>query len=148
MESLGQKLGGLLLPGDLVYLSGELGAGKTTLARGIARGMGFEGRVSSPTFTLMNVYQGRCPVYHFDFYRLSEEELEDLGLEDFLGGEGICLIEWPEAGKEMLPPEALRIDISLEKDDYDLPRQVVIQGQIKAGRDLLKGLKNIVNTGC
>ena len=147
MEMLGKRLGRALAPGDLVYLSGELGAGKTTLARGIARGLGYEGRVNSPTFTLMNVYQGRCPIYHFDFYRLSEEELDDLGLEDYLGGEGICLIEWPAAGEKALPRAAWRVDIALVENDYELPRQVTVRGPAAADKTIWEGMRDIVDSG-
>ncbi len=147
MEMLGEKLGHLLLPGDLIYLCGELGAGKTTLARGIARGLGFNGRVNSPTFTLMNVYNAKCPIYHFDFYRLAESELDDLGLEDYLGRDGICIIEWPEAGQNVLPREAIWIDIELTQNDYDLPRQVIIGGKISASQNLMEGLKRDADPG-
>lgn len=138
MESLGEKVAAVLESGDLVYLMGELGAGKTTLVRGIARGLGYRGRVNSPTFTLMNIYQS-CPViYHFDFYRLEGRELTDLGLEDYLEQEALALIEWPQAGfslqgqpgnSDMLPREAIYINIELTDDDYDRERQVNISVQ-------------------
>lgn len=138
MESLGEKVAAVLEGGDLVYLMGELGAGKTTLVRGIARGLGYRGRVNSPTFTLMNIYQSSPVIYHFDFYRLEGRELTDLGLEDYLEQEGLALIEWPQAGFSMqdqpgnsdtLPREAIYINIELTDDDYDRERQVSISVQ-------------------
>lgn len=138
MERLGEKIAAVLNSGDLVYLLGELGAGKTTLVRGIARGLGYLGRISSPTFTLMNIYPSSPVIYHFDFYRLEGRELTDLGLEDYLEQEGLALIEWPQAGLlrqdqpddgDTLPREALYINIELTDDDYDRERQVYISVQ-------------------
>ena len=126
MQLLGKKIAPLLTKGDIVYLHGELGAGKTTLVRGITRGMGYPGKVTSPTFTLMNIYPVDPDIYHFDFYRLEENDLNDLGLDDYLEGEGITLIEWPEVGLNILPSEALVISISLVDDDYDRERKVEI----------------------
>lgn len=148
MEALGGMLASCLKPGDLVYLSGELGAGKTTLTRGIVRGLGYPGRVNSPTFTLMNVYQARFTVYHFDFYRLDEGGLLDLGLDDYLGREGICIVEWPEIGKNLLPGDALWIDIILSDDDYEGPRQVVVRGAGRRAELIIERLKALVNSGC
>lgn len=147
MEWLGRQLGGLLQAGDLVCLSGELGAGKTTFTRGIAGGLDYKGRVNSPTFTLMNVYQGRVPVYHFDFYRLGTGDLADLGLEDYLEGEGVCIVEWPQVGQEVLPVEALWAEIQLEEDDYDRPRLVHLRGRGLRCRAVVERLKEIVAAG-
>lgn len=129
MEKLGGKIASILHVNDLIYLIGELGAGKTTLVRGIVRGRGFQGRVSSPTFTLMNVYPADVEMYHFDFYRLSSSDFTDLGLEDYLEKNGISMIEWPELGMNYLPEEALVIQIDLVDDDYDRERKVVITGR-------------------
>ena len=104
-RALGEKLARQLRPGDVVLLEGELGAGKSELARGIARGLGVTETVTSPSFTILNVYEsGRYPLYHFDWYRLeSEEELYELGMDEYLGGDGIALVEWPGRC-----PEAIR----------------------------------------
>ena len=108
---LGARLAAALRPGLLVYLSGELGAGKTTLVRGCLRALGYRGRVKSPTFTLVEVYRlSRLYLHHLDFYRFSDpREWIDAGFRDVFGGDNVCLVEWPEkAGKE-LPPPALTI---------------------------------------
>jgi tRNA threonylcarbamoyladenosine biosynthesis protein TsaE len=109
---LGRALGALLRPGDVVGLFGELGSGKTTLIKGCALGLGVADArtVTSPTFTLMNVYHGRCPVYHFDLYRIhSAGELAAIGHDDFFGGDGVCLIEWAERAGPLLPASAVRV---------------------------------------
>jgi tRNA threonylcarbamoyladenosine biosynthesis protein TsaE len=109
-ESLGERLASGLAPGDILALYGELGAGKTCLVRGIARGLGIdEGSVASPSFTLINEYPGRVPLVHLDGYRLdSAEAFEELGLEDYFEGEGVLVIEWAEKVPDL--PED-RIDI-------------------------------------
>ena len=97
--TLGEKIGRHLEAGDIVFLFGDLGAGKTTLTQGIARGLGVakEEYVRSPTFTLVNQYKGKVPVYHIDLYRIaSSHELEDLGLEEVFSSEGISIVEWAE----------------------------------------------------
>ncbi|HQE22802.1 MAG TPA: tRNA (adenosine(37)-N6)-threonylcarbamoyltransferase complex ATPase subunit type 1 TsaE [Syntrophomonadaceae bacterium] len=127
MIRLGMSLASLLKGDEIIYLQGELGAGKTTLVRGILKGLGFEGRVTSPTFTLMNVYDSHPPVYHCDFYRLEGGDLTDLGLEDYLGKKGITIIEWPEIGASDLPQDALIINIELVDGDYDRERMVMIR---------------------
>lgn len=97
--TLGEKIGQHLETGDVVFLFGDLGAGKTTLTQGIARGLGVpkEEYVRSPSFTLVNEYRGKVPVFHIDLYRIdSSLELEDLGLEEILSGQGVCIVEWAE----------------------------------------------------
>lgn len=95
--AFGETLGRCLQPGDIVLLCGDLGSGKTTLTQGICRGLGMEGYIRSPTFTLINEYQGRTPIYHVDLYRLeSFKEIEALGLEEVFFGNGISIVEWAE----------------------------------------------------
>lgn len=129
MISLGRLLAQVLEKNDIVYLIGELGAGKTTLVRGIAKGLGYTGRVTSPTFTLMNIYPAGINIFHFDFYRLEGSQLGDLGLEDYLEKEGLSLIEWPQAGEKVLPSEALLVNIELVEGDYERERLVRISGK-------------------
>ncbi len=144
MEKLGQKIARVLDYNDLVYLMGELGAGKTTLVRGIARGKGYNGRVTSPTFTLMNIYNTEdAQINHFDFYRLNYDEICDLGLEDYLDRKGISLIEWPQAGQGILPQEALFINISLVDDDYDRERKVSIMARNREYQEKIKELQKL-----
>lgn len=95
--ALGRALGAFLRPGDALLLSGDLGTGKSVLARGAARALGVEGPMPSPSFTILFPYEGKCPVYHFDLYRLSgPDEFEAAGLYEWFGGAGVCLVEWPE----------------------------------------------------
>jgi len=112
-ERFGRRLGQLLAGRGMVFLEGELGAGKTTLSRGILRGMGHKGAVKSPTFTLVEPYDlGDKMVYHFDLYRLQDpQELEYLGIDDYLEGNQLCLVEWPDKGAGHLPPHDLRIEL-------------------------------------
>lgn len=147
MQQLGRLLAEILEKKDIVYLVGELGAGKTTLVRGIARGMGYEGRVTSPSFTLMNIYYAEFDIYHFDFYRLEGSELDDLGLEDYLERDGISIIEWPEKGEKVLPEEALIINIELVDDDYERERKVYILARGKSYSWKIEELKRRVSAG-
>lgn len=148
MEKLGEDLAGILEPGDVVYLTGDLGAGKTTLVRGIARGLGYSGKVTSPTFTLMNIYEGSFSIFHFDFYRLDEDaDLKDLGLEDYLGKEGVSLIEWPRLDFSFLPGEAWLIDIDIVDNDYDKGRIVSFNAKGEKYRQKLEELNKIAAFG-
>ncbi len=115
-EALGAQLAQLIEPPCIVYLAGDLGAGKTTLSRGLLRGLGHEGRVKSPTFTLLEPYElPRLNCYHFDLYRLADpEELLFLGLEDLLRPDSLLLVEWPERGEGVLPPPDLTVRITHE----------------------------------
>jgi tRNA threonylcarbamoyladenosine biosynthesis protein TsaE len=106
----GQELAAALKPGSVVALSGDLGSGKTVLVQGICSGLGVSGVVTSPTFTLIQEYTGRIPVYHFDFYRLNAlREIEDLGLSDYFESEGISLIEWAERAGALLPNDKIEV---------------------------------------
>jgi len=112
-ELIAQNFGKNALPGEIFCLSGNLGAGKTIFAKGFAKGLGYNGRVTSPTFTIMNEYLGgRLPLYHFDLYRLGgESDMESIGYEDYFFSAGVTLVEWPEAGGEAIPAQAVRIEI-------------------------------------
>ncbi len=110
---LGRRLGKRLKAGDVVALDGDLGAGKTAMTGGIARGMGIKGRISSPTFTIVNEYPGELTLYHFDTYRLADEE--DFiagGLDEYLGMGGVCVIEWSNIIDGLLPDDTIRIEIT------------------------------------
>jgi tRNA threonylcarbamoyladenosine biosynthesis protein TsaE len=108
---LGRRIGRALGRGDLVALVGELGTGKTVLARGIAEGLGASGYVASPTFTLIREYQGPTPMYHVDLFRLTPQEAADLGLEESME-QGVIVIEWAERAPGLLRPPLLRIDLA------------------------------------
>ncbi len=124
--SLGERIATSLRKGDVVSLIGELGSGKTTLIQGICKGLGVKGYVTSPTFVLVNIYQGRVPVYHLDLFRLRGlQELEGIGYEDYLYGEGIALIEWGEKMRELLPPTYIEIQLKRLAPDR---REVIIKG--------------------
>ena len=118
-RALGARLASALGPGDVVVLHGDLGAGKSEFARGVARGLGIAGPVPSPSFTILNAYdEGRLPLYHFDWYRVSDpEEIAEMGFEEQLHGDGVCLIEWSERAPEYVPNRALLIRIDTAQDD-------------------------------
>lgn len=118
-QAVGKRLAASLRAGDVILLSGRMGAGKSEFARGVARGLGIESAVPSPSFTILNVYdEGRLPLYHFDWYRIGDEsELTDMGLEEYIGGDGVCLIEWHERADDLIPDTALEVLLSPQEDD-------------------------------
>ena len=118
-EALGAQLAGSLKAGDVVAFTGDLGAGKTAFTRGIARGLGVPGRVTSPTFTIVNEYEGgRLPLFHFDMYRLgSSDELFDIGWEDYLSRGGVCVVEWSEIVEDALEGNPIRVHIQRGEGD-------------------------------
>ena len=127
-EALGAALADRLKPGAVVAFSGDLGAGKTAFVRGMARGLGIPERVTSPTFTIVNEYEGgRLPLFHFDMYRLgSSDELFDIGWEDYLARGGVCAVEWSERMEELLEPGTIRVDLRRGEDESR--RVITVEG--------------------
>ena len=127
-EALGQRLAERLQPGDVIAYTGDLGAGKTAFTRGLARGLGITERITSPTFTIVNEYQGgRLPLFHFDLYRLGgEEELFDIGWEDYLTRGGVCAVEWSENAEGALEEPCIRVEI--RRGDREDQRMIEIKG--------------------
>ncbi len=116
-QRLGSRLGELAQAGDVILLVGSLGTGKTCLTQGIAWGLGIEGYASSPSFVVIREYQGRLPLYHLDLYRLDRiEEVGELGLDDYLYGKGVCVVEWAEKGSGLWPEEHLLITMGYLSD--------------------------------
>ena len=115
-EEIAAKLGSVLEPGAIVALFGEIGAGKTVFARGLARGVGYDGRVTSPTYSIVNEYRdGKIPVFHFDMYRIdSSDELYEIGWEDYIVSGGICVVEWSEKITDVLPEDVIMVKIEKE----------------------------------
>ena len=113
-RALGARLAASLRPGDVLLLFGDMGAGKSELTRGIASGLGIAGPIASPSFTILQVYEdGRIPLYHFDWYRMeSVEELYELGMEEYLGGDGIAVVEWPTRCPEAIPESYLAVTLT------------------------------------
>ncbi|MTI46774.1 tRNA (adenosine(37)-N6)-threonylcarbamoyltransferase complex ATPase subunit type 1 TsaE [Sporosalibacterium faouarense] len=139
-KELGYALGKILKGGDVVCLIGDLGAGKTTLTQSIAEGLDINDYVTSPTFTLINEYDGRYPLYHFDVYRINDvEEMYDLGYEEYFYSEGVTLIEWANLIEEMLPKDRLIIEIKRGKGNEE--REILIQGIGDRYREIIKELK-------
>jgi len=139
--SLGRALAAGIAPGLVIYLIGELGAGKTTLARGLLRGLGYSGKVKSPTYTLVEVYEvSRLYLYHFDFYRITgsqnKQELGDAGLREYFNPQSVCLVEWPDKAAAL--PAA---DLSVVLETVSSGRQATIFANSEAGAQCLKSLK-------
>ena len=127
-EAAGQALAARLGPGDVVAFRGGLGMGKTAFTRGLARGLGYAGRVTSPTFTIVNEYPAPVPLFHFDMYRLPDSDaLFDIGWEDYLGRGGVCAVEWSEQVADAIPPEAVTVAIRRHPDREDW-RIITIEG--------------------
>ena len=126
-EQFGEEVAKSLRGGDVLAFTGSLGMGKTAFTRGLARGLGCAGRVTSPTFTIVNEYSGTVPLFHFDMYRLgSSDELFDIGWEDYLIRGGVCAVEWSERVSDALPEDTLWVDISRGSGEND--RIITITG--------------------
>ena len=118
-EKLGEAIGAVVASGDVITLDGDLGAGKTAFTRGLARGMGLGSRVTSPTFTIVQEYEtGRLPLYHFDVYRVNDEdELFEIGLEDYFHKGGVCLIEWADLIEDLLPEGTVTVRLAYGEEE-------------------------------
>jgi tRNA threonylcarbamoyladenosine biosynthesis protein TsaE len=130
--ALGAALAGTVRPGMAVWLVGDLGAGKTTLTRGLLRGLGYAGRVKSPTYTLVEIYPfSSFNLYHFDLYRFVDpEEWEEAGFREYFNRQSICLVEWPEKGGTLLPAP----DLEIRLDIVDEARVARLHGRTEEGR--------------
>ncbi len=129
--SAGERFAKLLRAGDVVAFTGDLGAGKTAFIRGMAKGLGLDARVSSPTFTIVNEYMGEVPLFHFDMYRLKDsDELFEIGWEDYLERGGVCAVEWSENVRDAFLPGTIYVDIAKTGET-----ERVITIDMPAGRD-------------
>jgi tRNA threonylcarbamoyladenosine biosynthesis protein TsaE len=127
-RSAGRAVADLLEPGDVISLTGELGAGKTAFVQGAAAGLGVEGPVQSPTFVLVRQYRGRLPVAHVDVYRLDHlQDVADLGLDELIEGDGVVFVEWGDGISALLPGDHLRVELDLGEDG-DQDRRIVVTG--------------------
>lgn len=137
---LGRRLAQVLRPGLTLWLVGDLGAGKTTLARGLLRGLGFMGRVKSPTYTLVELYTlSRFNLYHFDLYRIADpDEWEDAGFREYFNDASVCLVEWPEKGRGVLPGPDVRVRL----DFRDTGRHAYVDGLTKEGKKCVTQLSS------
>jgi len=138
-QEFGARLGELARPGDVFLLVGKLGAGKTCLTQGIARGLGIAEYAASPSFVVARELYGRLPLYHMDFYRLENPaEIADLGLDDYFYGKGVSVVEWAEKGLSLLPPEHLLIEMNYISDTG---RRLKLKASGKRYRQLAAELK-------
>lgn len=138
-EEFGIKLGKFLKSGDILCLNGDLGAGKTTLTKSIGLGLDVNDYITSPTFTLINEYTGRIPLYHFDVYRLENaHEIDDLGFDDYFYGNGVSIIEWAEKIENTLPKD--RMVINIRRGNNDNERILEIDGFGNRYNELIKEL--------
>lgn len=128
-SSLGEKIGKFLFPGAILCLNGDLGAGKTALTKSIALGLGIREDITSPTFTIVNEYEdGRLKLNHFDVYRIgSSDEMYDIGFEEYIASEGVCIIEWSQIIEDILPSE--RLDIEIKYEDVGRRLEFIPRGQ-------------------
>ncbi len=126
--ALGEIIGRDAMPGDIYALYGDLGAGKTVFTQGMAKGLGIKDHVNSPTFTIMQIYEGgRLPLYHFDTYRLtSSDELDETGFEGYFYGDGVTVIEWASRVEDLLPGDCIRIDLVRDHERGDGARNIKI----------------------
>jgi tRNA threonylcarbamoyladenosine biosynthesis protein TsaE len=138
-QALGQRLGKIARPGDVILLVGKLGAGKTCLTQGIAWGLSIDEYAASPSFVLVRELYGRLPLYHIDFYRLENlEEIAELGLDEYFFGQGVTVVEWAEKAFELLPPENLLIEMEYVAETE---RRLHLKASGKRYREMLAELK-------
>ena len=143
-QAVGRALGEQARPGDIILLTGPLGAGKTCLTQGIAMGLGVEGYVRSPTFVIMTRHHGRLTMHHMDLYRMSgPDEAWDLGLDEQLSGDGLCVVEWADRAEELFPERCLRIDLAYADGDGEDHRSLTFSGGLEHHRAVLEALAGV-----
>ena len=144
-QAIGRVLGAKARPGDVVLLVGELGAGKTCLTQGILWGLGVDEFARSPTFVMINEYDGRLPLYHIDLYRVdADAEIADLGLDEYLFGDGVCVVEWADRSPDPFPEE--HVEIVLEHVD-DTTRNLTLTSTAQRFDDAFQAAKSAVTAG-
>ncbi len=137
-EKLGRLIGESLIGGEIIAMTGDLGAGKTTMTKSLAKGLDIDEHITSPTFTIVNEYDGRLKLFHFDVYRIEDiEEMYDLGYEEYFYSGGVCIIEWANLIKEILPEDIINIEISTLDEGK---REIVISGKGEKFDHLVKEL--------
>jgi tRNA threonylcarbamoyladenosine biosynthesis protein TsaE len=147
-RTIGRILGRGAPPGAVIALKGDLGAGKTVLAQGVAQGAGVRGTVNSPSYVLMNLYHGRVDLYHFDFYRLEDEDdLFELGLEEYFYGDGVTLVEWADKFPFVLPEDRLEIEIKRDHSGEEFVRYLFIKPRGKLNHTFLEEIKKYASAG-
>lgn len=129
-ENIAKAFAKTIKPGDVICLNGDLGVGKTAFVQGLVKALGVSEPISSPTFTIVNCYEGRIPIYHFDVYRIGDcDEMYDIGYEEYIYGEGLSIIEWPEKIKEILPKKRYDITISKDYEKHENFRYIEIESR-------------------
>lgn len=142
--SLAEKLGKHMFPGAVILLTGSLGAGKTVFVRGLARGLSSKGLVNSPSYTIMNIYEGALPLIHFDLYRISDEdEFHAIGADEYLGGENVCAIEWHKHAGNALGGDCLEVVID---DSGENTREITLKPKGSKTRKWLSSIKHDINS--
>lgn len=137
---IGERLGKLLQKGDIICLTGDLGAGKTAFTKGIGTGLEVKEFITSPTYTIINEYEGRLPLYHFDVYRLEgPEEMYELGYEEYFFGDGATVVEWADIVRDIIPQERLWITIIRGKEEDT--REIIMEASGERYQEILKELE-------
>ncbi|WP_250672888.1 tRNA (adenosine(37)-N6)-threonylcarbamoyltransferase complex ATPase subunit type 1 TsaE [Paraclostridium ghonii] len=138
-REIGFKLGQLLTPKSVVCLIGDLGAGKTTMTKSLAKSLEVDDDITSPTFTIVNEYEGKIPLYHFDVYRIgSSDEMYDIGFDEYINGDGVCIIEWANLIEDILPDEYLYIEINYKESG----REMILTPKGEKYEEIVKELTN------
>lgn len=136
-RDIGYKLGNLLTPKSVVCLIGDLGAGKTTMTQSLAQALKVDDYITSPTFTIVNEYEGKMPLYHFDVYRIgSSDEMYDIGFDEYINGDGVCIIEWANLIEDILPDEYLYIEMNYK----EIGREMILTPKGEKYEEIVKEL--------
>lgn len=136
-REIGFKLGKLLTPKSIVCLIGDLGAGKTTMTQSLAQSLEVDDYITSPTFTIVNEYEGKMPLYHFDVYRIgSSDEMYDIGFDEYINGDGVCIIEWANLIEDILPDEYLYIEMNYK----EIGREMILTPKGEKYEEIVKEL--------